>query len=285
MFTDGDVSASVLIPSHNGAATIGAALAALRGQVDAPTFEVLVVDDRSTDGTAQVVARHSDGLDVRVIPAVGQGVSSARNQLASEARADLLLYTDDDDEVGPRWVFAHVELLKKHEMSTGPVDHWSPTAPWMLELRPTPAGGGPATAADHLPFAYGTNTGIRRSVLRSIGGWRGPIGCEDVHLSWCVQNAGGTLGYDTDARVRYLLRADNRSLFRQYGNYASAHQWLYREHGLPIPLRRLRLYGWLLGHLGWAISRNPRRRGRFVLEAATAWGRWRGAVHHRSRPW
>ena len=92
---------SVLIPARNEEANIGACLDSLRKQ-DYPYFEILVLDDSSTDGTAEVVARLASE-DQRVKLLKGQplppgwaGKPFACHQLAQEARGSWLLFTDAD---------------------------------------------------------------------------------------------------------------------------------------------------------------------------------------------
>lgn len=86
-------SASIIIPTYNGAKRIRACLDALAPQVAGRQVEILVVDDGSTDNTAEVVRSYSD---VRLISQVNAGPASARNRGAAEARGELLLFTDDD---------------------------------------------------------------------------------------------------------------------------------------------------------------------------------------------
>src|SRR4030042_153519 len=92
---------AVLIPARNEEANIGACLDSLRKQ-DYPYFEILVLDDSSTDGTAEVVARLASE-DQRVKLLKGQplppgwaGKPFACHQLAQEARGSWLLFTDAD---------------------------------------------------------------------------------------------------------------------------------------------------------------------------------------------
>src|SRR5260370_35318960 len=86
-------SASIIIPTFNGSSRIGNCLDSLMKQTVGQNVEILVVDDGSTDNTANVVRGHSS---VRLITQANAGPASARNRGALEAQGKILLFTDDD---------------------------------------------------------------------------------------------------------------------------------------------------------------------------------------------
>lgn len=91
---------SIIIPAYNVERYIGSTLGSLRRQT-ARDFEVVVVDDGSTDGTAEAAERHLDGLpEARLIRTSNGGVSQARNVGLAAARGDYVLFLDGDDYVG-----------------------------------------------------------------------------------------------------------------------------------------------------------------------------------------
>jgi glycosyltransferase involved in cell wall biosynthesis len=100
------VRASVIIPTYNRAARIGYCLDALRDQDCAHAFEVIVVDDGSTDDTLQVLARYPE---VRAASQTNAGPAAARNCGVREASGEIVLFTDDDCEPFPNWL---TEMLK-----------------------------------------------------------------------------------------------------------------------------------------------------------------------------
>lgn len=95
--------ASILIPTFNGASRIGRCLDVLMPQVAGRDVEILVVDDGSTDNTAQVVGGYSN---VRLISQANAGPAAARNRGAREAKGRILLFTDDDCVPMPDWLDA-----------------------------------------------------------------------------------------------------------------------------------------------------------------------------------
>ncbi len=97
---------SILIPARNEEANIGVCLESLRQQ-DYPNFEILVLDDSSTDGTADIVSRiAAEDSRVRLLrgkplPQGWAGKPFACHQLAQEARGSWLLFTDADTVHAP----------------------------------------------------------------------------------------------------------------------------------------------------------------------------------------
>ncbi|MBA3884873.1 MAG: glycosyltransferase family 2 protein [Acidobacteria bacterium] len=103
---------SVIVPTFNRADVLSRAIDSVLGQ-SFSDFELLVVDDGSTDGTASVVARYQDRR-VRYLPQPrNAGVSAARNRGLREARADLVAFLDSDDEWLPEKLAQQVELFER----------------------------------------------------------------------------------------------------------------------------------------------------------------------------
>src|SRR3954452_14318195 len=112
------LTATVVIPVHNGAGTLGEQLEALASQIDAPEFEVVVVLNRCTDASREVAAAWTGQLDLSTIEADDKaGAAYARNAGASSSRGSCLLFCDDDDRVSEQWV---AEMLRP--LLTGTAD-------------------------------------------------------------------------------------------------------------------------------------------------------------------
>lgn len=104
---------SVVVAAHNAGVTLGGALDSLLAQTHS-ALEILVADDASTDDTAQVMKRYRDEPRVRVFRSEGnQGAYNVRNQLAAQARGELLTFHDADDWALPARIAKQLSALQK----------------------------------------------------------------------------------------------------------------------------------------------------------------------------
>lgn len=103
---------SVIIPTYNRAQYILEAIESVLSQ-DYPNFEVIVVDDGSTDHTAELIGTVNDSR-LRYIRQQNQGRSSARNRALAIANGDFITFLDSDDLYLPRKIALQVEYLLKH---------------------------------------------------------------------------------------------------------------------------------------------------------------------------
>lgn len=94
---------AVVIPTYQRATTVGRAVRSVLDQRDCPPFEVIVIDDGSTDDTPQVLGEIDDPR-VRVMRQDNAGRSAARNAGAAAARAPVVTFLDSDDEALPGWL-------------------------------------------------------------------------------------------------------------------------------------------------------------------------------------
>ena len=92
---------SVIVPAYNAAATIGYCLAALYAQtLPRDRYEIIVVDDGSTDPTAAIAA----AAGVQVVRQPNQGPAAARNNGVASALGDIVFFTDADCAPAPTWL-------------------------------------------------------------------------------------------------------------------------------------------------------------------------------------
>jgi glycosyltransferase involved in cell wall biosynthesis len=103
-------SVSAVVPAHNAEETVGESLASVLSQTS-PVEQVIVVDDGSTDGTAEA-ARAVDP-SITVISTANQGVSAARNRGAELAQGELVAFLDADDAWLPRKLERQLGVLER----------------------------------------------------------------------------------------------------------------------------------------------------------------------------
>lgn len=103
-----DVKVSVILSTRNRSALLPRAVASVRSQT-LPNFELLIVDDASTDATPEVAASLAAADSrIRVIQGEGRGVSAARNRGLAAATGSIIAYLDDDNVMLPLWLKAVV---------------------------------------------------------------------------------------------------------------------------------------------------------------------------------
>lgn len=104
---------SVIIPALNERAVIGRCLEALSGnQLPKTDFEVLIVDNGSTDGTVEAVQQFQAPYSLKIISVEGVRISALRNRGAAEARGEILAFLDADCLAPPEWLTNSLRLFE-----------------------------------------------------------------------------------------------------------------------------------------------------------------------------
>lgn len=174
---------SVILSTYNRGELLNDALRSVLAQNDAitPPFELIVVDNNSTDSTREIVERlAAEDERVRYTFEPQQGLSYARNAGLLEARAPLIAFTDDDVRAQPDWVAAIVRAFGEHpeaDVVGGRVlplwpavppewltrDHWAPLA--LVDYGDTLV----AVTTENPICLVGANLAVRRSVFHVVG--------------------------------------------------------------------------------------------------------------------
>lgn len=185
------VDATILVCTYNRAAHLADTLDSLAGLPHPGfTWDVMVVDNNSTDETRLVVESRAPSFPVPLhyVFEGRQGKSNALNTGMAAARAAVIVFTDDDVTVAPGWLEAGVQpLLQRADIdyTGGPVRPvWKGPCPVWLD----PGGnlGGTIAVKDHgaAPFVFedgrktplGVNMAVRRRLIERIGGFRPDLG-------------------------------------------------------------------------------------------------------------
>ena len=241
---------SVVLPSYNGVRTIAGQLDALAGQEWSGDWELVFVDNRSTDGTRALVESYRDRLPSLTVISCDEksGIPYALNCGIEAARGTSIVICNDDDEVAPGWLAAMGDALREHEFVAGSLEQERLNKNWMIGVRGRPQSDGLPEWGflPYLPFAFGATLGVRRSLHDAIGGFDEDLAlaAEDMDYSWRLQLAGAEIHFVPEAVTHYRMRDDLRGLWRQAYNYGVGNVLVYKKHralGLapaPHPWRR-----------------------------------------------
>lgn len=185
------LSASVLICTYNRDELLRQTLLSLAAMTSVRVWDVVVVDNNSTDGTRSVVEQMAPSFPVplQYIFERRQGKSYALNTGLSRCRGEIILFTDDDVRVTPVWVDAACEALDADDgldYTGGPVRPlWGGPPPAWLdrtrgELWGTLAildyGDRPFVFEDRQRVPLGANMAVRRRLVERIGGFHPELG-------------------------------------------------------------------------------------------------------------
>ncbi|KYK02188.1 MULTISPECIES: glycosyltransferase family 2 protein [Micrococcus] len=261
---------SVIIPCYNAEAWVTKQATAVLAQLD-PSDELVLVDNRSTDGTPALLAEASAADPrVRVVEATErQGVNHARNTGLAAAGGDILLICDADDALHPGWVESFRRVLAEDYLAGGastPVDvDGRRLGPDLGLLR---VFGGP-------PYPLGANMGMTRVVYETVGGFDESFtgGHDEADFAWRAAAAGFPTQFVPEARIDYRQRSDAQGLTAQRRNYARTSIQLWTRHQAVADPQGVSFKGALRGVLTSLprLVRSRRNKGA-TLEDAAAWG-------------
>ena len=263
------VDATILICTFNRAEYLAETLDSI-AQLDTPrgiAWDVLVVDNNSTDDTRGVVASRSTAYPVplRYLFEATQGKSNALNTGMRAAAARIIVFTDDDIRVPRGWLDATVRpLLERSDIdyTGGPVRPiWGVVRPAWLDERGN--RGGTIAVKDHgsEPFVFeerlktplGVNMAVRRTLIERIGGFRPELGRngksllgqEQAEFFYRSRSVGARGLYVPEMVLDHVVPASRltRSYFRRWWYWKGvSHARLHRIHGqteLGLDLRRV----------------------------------------------
>jgi FkbM family methyltransferase len=237
------VEASVIVPAHDAAGTLGRQLQALAVQSQPPPFEVLVVANRCTDDTAGVAESFADRLRLRVVVADEMASAAyARNCGAAEAAGAYLMFCDADDQVGSDWVAGMVEPLQAGhaDVVEGLIKINRDELPdWIYTWRYASFDQRCLFERDdRMPFAISASLAVRAEAFAAVGGFDTQFsgaGYEEVDLSWRLLRAGYRIGEAPDAVISYEPRRTVRGVLAQARTYARGGVMMAAKEGTLEP--------------------------------------------------
>ena len=263
------VAVSIVVSSRDRCDLLAGTIESLLAQTADPgSYEIVAVDNGSSDGTASMVRDFECQTKgrVRYVFEPRQGVSYGRNAGIAAAVGELIAFTDDDVRVQPEWLTAATRVLRDapgiHYVGGPVLPLWEEPPPAWL----TRQHWAPIAAVDHGPQSFDVpddrpvclvtaNLLVRRAALNRVG-WFNPAfrRCQDRELMLRLWKAGLRGSYAPD--VVALTLVPRERLQRRY------HRWWHGMHGgclARMPLRERRLGD------RWLVA--PSSEGRFFCGA------------------
>ncbi|HEB87254.1 MAG TPA: glycosyltransferase [Gammaproteobacteria bacterium] len=287
------VKLSVIIACFNEEATLADLLESLASQEWSKPWEIVFVDNRSTDNSLAIAKEYRKRLpNLKIVDASGkQGKPFALNKGITVSEGALIAFLDADDLVAPGWLPVVGKALEEHELIATRTDvetlndennrryRGNVQAEGVLQIHYPP----------YLPHASGGTIGITRALNDKIGGFDESLRClEDTDYLWKAQLAGATLHYVPEAVVQVRFRDDLRGIYRQRRAYAEYNVFLsrrYRSYGDPMPHPWHSYFnGWKRLLLSLKKLRRAPSRADWVGKLGWMVGRTRGIVKYRVPP-
>lgn len=226
MSGDGDVRATaadtdaitVVIPARNAAATLQQQLGALDRQTGTVAFDVLLVDNGSTDDTAALARAHrSSRYTLRVVAEARPGINNARNTGIAAAADGYVLLCDADDEVTAAWVEEMAASRSAGTWSAGVVEYVG------INSERTRLQWGAAersaceTSDPYIDRTFGGNCGFHRAMWAALGGFEPSLSGsgDETEFFMRAYAAGYRQQWVPGAVIRYRLRPGLRNMVRQ----------------------------------------------------------------------
>ncbi|HZT09028.1 MAG TPA: glycosyltransferase [Chloroflexota bacterium] len=243
------VALSVVVATYNRAPMVRRCLEALNHQTQpADDYEVIVVDDGSTDATAHTLARFRPSFKLTVIHQANTGQGAALNRGVASATGRYCLFTDDDIVAGPALIASHLRAQTTEEgiVGIGQIGLQLPRRTdgytrsfadwWERHYAELESGSRAPTYMD----CYTGNLSVPRDAFRKVGGFAVDLArSHDVELGYRLVKLGLAVKYLGDARAIQIYRKNGSAIARDTERAGIASVQLYARH--PPMLRQIRL--------------------------------------------
>jgi poly-beta-1,6-N-acetyl-D-glucosamine synthase len=239
---------TVLVPAYNEASVIAANVRAARA-VDYPELEILVLDDGSTDDTAEAaIAAAEDDPRVEVVrDPVNRGKADRLNLGFARARHELVIVTDADTHVHPlavKLLAARISRSPRIAAVAGAphVTNRSGLLSAMQSLEASSIIGltrRTQALSGHTRIVAGVLGIFRRQAVLDVGGYDGRMATEDIELTWRLLIAGWLTSYEPNALVGMQVPTSLSALWKQRRRWARGQGEVLHEHFGKILRRSL----------------------------------------------
>ncbi len=246
--------ASVVVPAYNAEATLGECLDSL-AHLNYPDYETIVVDDGSSDTTAEVAER----AGVRVLRAEHRGLAAARNSGIEAAAGSCVAFIDADARADRDWLYHLAETLIRRDAAAAGGPNFAPPPASALAAAIAAAPGQPREVRagdDSLEQACGCNMIVDKAAAQAAGGFDPMFTAagDDVDFSWRLNQRKLTIASAPGAVVIHQRRPTLAAYVQQQRGYGRGEGLLFRKYPLKTGGAGA-MYGgasWLGGLLGGA---------------------------------
>ena len=287
---------TIVVTTYNRCRLLRSCLDALLVQESVPGgHEIVVVDDGSRDGTADLL--RSLAGRVHALHQPNRGWAAARNRGAQAGHSDLLIFLDDDCLAPPGWLRRYAEAWAAHpeveavagRVACAPGANLAGKVQYQGHVaifdRLNVAHGASYHASGPVAFGYGANRSIRRAAFERLGGFDESLRYfEDLDLDLRLQSGGAQVWYDPAIVVDHCYRLPAGGRLRAayyYGRSSVRFTRLHPEFIYPGGNGR----GWLRVMRGFPEEPPSAKAGYLLVTAlcrgARALGRLTGSRQHR----
>lgn len=186
---------SVIVCTYNRADDLQCALETLCNQrLDTSLYEIIVVDNNSTDSTQEVTETFCRRYpNVSYVHETQQGLSHARNRGWREAHGTYVAYTDDDCKLPPQWLVVALQVIHHHAPAVfgGPYFPFykTPVPRWFKDSYGSNVHAREARVLNQNEFISGGNIFFRRSLLEHLGGFDPGLGMSGQKIAYGEETA------------------------------------------------------------------------------------------------
>lgn len=231
---------SVITPTFNRENELPFLVQSIQNQtLDHSLFEMIIVDDGSTDNTESLIPSILENIDfnLKYLTKNNQGPGAARNHGIDNSRGDLILFIDSDCEADERWmeVIYDEYLNNRYDACGGPDAAKKDFTPLqkaidysMTSFITTGGMRGHSTKMIAKFYPRSHNMGVTKTLIKQVGGFGSLRHGQDIELSHRIRKSGAKIRFIPNAVVYHRRRTSLRSFFKQTFNWGVARINLYK---------------------------------------------------------
>ncbi|GLY16219.1 glycosyltransferase family 2 protein [Kineosporia rhizophila] len=278
---------SVVICCRNSASTLADTLESVAAQKYEGWWEVVVVDNGSTDTTVEVAQRFADRLpNFRVLRVPEPGYqATALNHGIARTTGEVFVFVDSDDLLAEGYLDRMARALATAPYVGGELDVELLNPPAVRARRDLLQSKQIDEYCNYGPAVVGASMGARREAIERVNGFDESLPTQhDLDISWRLDRAGVKASFVPGAVLHYRYRVGPREIYQQERGYGVGEVVLYRKFrnaGMRRRGPRQMLGSWVRVLMALPGAFRPEGRARLATVAGIAVGRLEGSLRHR----